>query len=197
MTTTEQPPAVRAFGTEVGALVCVGLALLVSWGGFLVLVAGRVVPGWGMGAGFVLGGLLLLRLGAVASRAGSREGVRRVPRWALVTAAGVGGAGVLFAAAGDLLNEAEYYVLEPAGPGGCRVVVRETSFLVIGNGEAYRTGFGGLGWRVGGWTVDDGYRPIRAGTYELTWGYGGGVLSVGGTGTDPVVRSDLPLINCD
>ncbi|MFM9559416.1 hypothetical protein ACKI19_45135, partial [Streptomyces caniscabiei] len=59
----------------------------------------------------------------------------------------------------DLVSDAEYHVLRPPGPGGCTAVVRETSFLVIGSGEAYAVGRTGLALgESGSWTVDDGYR---------------------------------------
>ncbi|MCC9740984.1 hypothetical protein [Streptomyces sp. MNU89] len=97
----------------------------------------------------------------------------------------------------DLISGAEYHVLRPAGPEGCTVVVRETSFLVIGNGEAYAVGATGLALgESGSWVVDDGYRPFDAGTYELDWGRDGGLLRVSGTGTDPVVSGGLTDIGC-
>ncbi|MCX4993095.1 MULTISPECIES: hypothetical protein [unclassified Streptomyces] len=94
-------------------------------------------------------------------------------------------------------SDAEYLVLRPAGPGGCTVVVRETSFLVIGNGEAYAVGRSGLALgESGSWTVDDGYRPVGAGAYELDWGRDGGLLRVSGTSTDPVTAGGSADIDC-
>ncbi|MER5853691.1 hypothetical protein ABT126_44110 [Streptomyces sp. NPDC002012] len=105
--------------------------------------------------------------------------------------------GTAWGAADDLISDAEYHVLRPAGPGGCTAVVRETSFLVIGNGEAYAVGRTGLALgESASWTVDDGYRPVDAGTYELDWGRGGGFLRISGTSTDPVVRGGSADIDC-
>ncbi|MFH0248478.1 hypothetical protein ACG5V6_09655 [Streptomyces chitinivorans] len=97
----------------------------------------------------------------------------------------------------DLILNVEYRVLRPAGPEGCTAVVRETSFLVIGNGEVYAVGRIGLALgESGSWTVDDGYRPIDAGTYELFWGQEGGHLRISGTSTDPVLRGGSTDIDC-
>ncbi|MFJ8825598.1 hypothetical protein ACIREE_28005 [Streptomyces sp. NPDC102467] len=97
----------------------------------------------------------------------------------------------------DLISGAEYHVLRPTGPGGCTVVVRETSFFVIGNGEAYAVGRTGVAVGTSGsWAVDDGYRPVAAGTYELSWERDGGFLRVSGTETDPVVRGGWADIDC-
>ncbi|WCN02291.1 hypothetical protein [Streptomyces sp. M92] len=97
----------------------------------------------------------------------------------------------------DLLSDAEYHILRPAGPEGCTVVVRETSFLAIANGEAYAVGHTGLALgQSGSWTVDDGYRPFDAGTYALRWGEDGGSLRISGTSTDPVVNGGSADIDC-
>lgn len=105
--------------------------------------------------------------------------------------------GVVWGAVADLVSEAEYHVLHPAGPGGCTVVVRETSFLMIANDEAYAVGPSGLALGTSGsWVIDDGYRPIDAGTYALDWGRDGGLLRISGTSTDPVVSGGSDGISC-
>ncbi|MFC9891056.1 hypothetical protein [Streptomyces pilosus] len=105
--------------------------------------------------------------------------------------------GITWGAVDDLISNVEYRVLRPAGPGGCTAVVRETSFLVSGSGEVYAVGLTGLAvGEAGSWTVDDGYRPIDAGTYELSWGRDGGHLRIRGTSTDPVVRGGSTDIDC-
>jgi hypothetical protein len=105
--------------------------------------------------------------------------------------------GTTWGAVDDLISNVEYRVLRPAGPGGCTAVVRETSFLVTGNGEVYAVGRTGLALgESGSWTVDDGYRPIDAGTYELSWGREGGHLRISGTSTDPVLRGTSTDIDC-
>ncbi|MFV2118338.1 hypothetical protein ACE14D_07780 [Streptomyces sp. Act-28] len=81
--------------------------------------------------------------------------------------------GTAWGAVGDLTSNVEYRVLRPAGPGGRTAVVREASFLLAGDGEVYAVGRTGLALgESGSWTVDDGHRPIEAGTYELSWGPG-------------------------
>ncbi|SFB30634.1 hypothetical protein [Cellulomonas marina] len=62
-------------------------------------------------------------------------------------------------------------VPEPAGPGGCRVVVKEISFLLLGGGDVFVLA---PGQRVlddpqTTYGADDGYPPIAAGTYSLRW----------------------------
>ncbi|MFD3440319.1 hypothetical protein ACFWU3_22730 [Streptomyces sp. NPDC058685] len=123
-----------------------------------------------------------------------RAGSARVAARLLIVTAMLG---IAWGAADDLISNAEYHVLRPAGPGGCTAVVRETSFLVIGNGEAYAVGRTGLGLgKSAAWTVDDGYRPVAAGTYELDWRRDGGRLRISGTSTDPVVRGGSADIDC-
>ncbi|WP_406197940.1 hypothetical protein OG920_24620 [Streptomyces europaeiscabiei] len=105
--------------------------------------------------------------------------------------------GTAWGAVDDLVSDAEYHVLRPPGPGGCTAVVRETSFLVIGSGEAYAVGRTGLALgESGSWTVDDGYRPIDTGTYELAWGRNGGLLQISGTSTDPVLHGGPVDVDC-
>ncbi|MFD4608036.1 hypothetical protein [Streptomyces sp. NPDC058451] len=190
------PTASTAVG--IGGLT---IAAVASWSSLLLVVQGRVIPGWGVSA-VVLVLSLVLRRSLI--RMGSTAGASRLPRkratWArlgsplLITTAVLGTAG---GAADDLISGAEYHVLRPAGPGGCRAVVRETSFLMIGNGEAYAVGRTGLALgKSGSWTVDDGYRPVDAGTYELVWGRDGGLLRISGTSTDPVIRGGSADIDC-
>ncbi|QOV44643.1 hypothetical protein [Streptomyces chromofuscus] len=145
-----------------------------------------------------------LVLRRVLTRAGRPAGAVRLPRkrapWSrpgnglLIVAAVLGTA---WGAVDDLISGAEYHVLRPSGPGGCTAVVRETSFLVSGSGEAYAVGR--TGWALGesgSWAVDDGYRPVEAGTYELDWGRDGGLLRISGTSTDPVLHGGLADIDC-
>jgi hypothetical protein len=193
----ELSPAVLT-AAGVGSLA---LAAVASWSDLLLVVGGRVVPGWGVsGVLFVLA-LVLWRTFVRAGRRGDavllsvvRAGWLRSTTVLLIA---VAVSGIAWGALGDLINEARYYVLRPTGPGGCTAVVRETSFLVIGNGEAYAVGRTGLAWgEAGSWVVDDGYRPVAAGTYTLDWGSDGGLLLIGGTGTDPVVGGGMTDIDC-
>ncbi|MFD3521543.1 hypothetical protein [Streptomyces sp. NPDC058653] len=177
------------------------LAAVASWSDLLLVVQGRVLPGWGVSATLLILALVLRR---TLTRVGSPAGAPKLPRkratWAslgntLLIAMAV--LGTVWGAADDLISSAEYHVLRPAGPGGCTAVVRETSFLMIGNGEAYAVGLTGLALgESGSWTVDDGYRPVDAGTYELGWERDSGLLRVSGTSTDPVVRGGSADIHC-
>ncbi|MGX4692364.1 hypothetical protein [Streptomyces sp. JNUCC 63] len=177
------------------------LAAVASWSSLLLVVQGRVVPGWVVSAALLVMSLVLRwALTRVDRPAGASQFPRKRAAWTrpgssllIVTAV----LGTAWGAVNDLISDAEYHVLRPAGPGGCTVVVRETSFLVIGNGEAYAVGRTGLALgKSGSWTVDDGYRPVDAGTYELDWGRDGGLLRISGTSTDPVVRGGSADIDC-
>lgn len=177
------------------------LAAVASWSSLLLVVQGRVVPGWAVSATLLVMALVLRwALTRVGRPAGASSlprkratSARPASRLLIVTAM----LGTAWGAADDLISDAEYHLLRPAGPGGCTAVVRETSFLVIGNGEAYAVGRTGLALgESASWTVDDGYRPVDAGTYELDWGPGGGFLRISGTSTDPVVRGGSADIDC-
>ncbi|MCX4811146.1 hypothetical protein OG601_10985 [Streptomyces sp. NBC_01239] len=190
------PGALTAAG--VGSLA---LGTVASWSDLLLVVGGRVVPGWGVSAVLFALALVLWRIFVRARRRGEavllsvvRPGWLR-PATVLLIVAAV--SGIAWGALDDLISDARYYVLRPTGPGGCTAVVRETSFLVIGNGEAYAVGRTGLALgEAGSWVVDDGYRPVAAGTYKLDWERDGGLLVVSGSGTDPVVRGGMTDIDC-
>lgn len=177
-----------------GSLALVAVA---SWSGLLLVVRGRVVPGWGVSATLLVVALLLCR-------ALTRAGTAGLPRtWAKGTRLGnrllIGAAvlGIVGGALSDLLWSARYQVLNPAGPGGCTAVVRETSFLMAGAGEAYAVGRTGLALgSAGSWTTDDGHRPVAAGDYELIWDRTVGVLRVDGTATDPILDGGATAIAC-
>ncbi|WP_433789204.1 hypothetical protein [Actinoplanes sp. CA-252034] len=152
-------------------------ALVAHWCGLMLLVGSRMVPGWASGAA-------LLGAALVARRAEPTSTGRDRWRWALGSLTAVG---CLLSGGTDVF--ATYHLLDPAGPGGCRAFARETAILFAGGGEVY-TGYAvgpvGVAWEGSSWTADDGYRPIAAGTYRLTWGLGGGSLVVEGTGGNPV-----------
>ena len=190
------PGALTAAG--VGSLA---LGTVASWSDLLLVVGGRVVPGWGVSAVLFVLALVLWRSFVRAGHRGEavllsvvRPGWLR-PATVLLIVAAV--SGIAWGALDDLISDARYYVLRPTGPGGCTAVVRETSFLVIGNGEAYAVGRTGLALgEAGSWVVDDGYRPVAAGTYKLDWERDGGLLVISGSGTDPVVRGGMTDIDC-
>ncbi|MFE6283406.1 hypothetical protein [Streptomyces sp. NPDC057877] len=175
------------------------LAAVASWSSLLLVVQGRVVPGWWLSAALLTLSLLLHR---TLTRRGT-EAPGLPPKRAAWTRRGarllIGTAvlGTAWGAADDLISGAQYHVLRPEGPDGCTAVVRETSYLAIANGEAYAVGHTGLALGTSGsWTVDDGYRPIAAGTYKLSWGRDGGLLRISGTATDPVVSGGWAEIDC-
>ena len=86
-----------------------------------------------------------------------------------------------------------YTVLDPAGPDGCRVVVRESTFLLSGDGSAGVVGrHGGPVRLTGSYKVNDGGTPVRDGSYELTWGsQGSASLSVPQSYDPDPVEPDL------
>jgi len=175
------------------------LAAWASWSDLLLLVWGHVVPDWEVsGVLFVLALALWWTFLRAAGRAQATRLAGTRARWVSPMSAvliGVGTLGIAWGAVGDL--DARYYVLRPTGPGGCTAVVRETSFLMIGNGEAYAVGRTGLALgEAGSWVVDDGYRPVADGAYELDWEQDGGLLVISGTSTDPVLRGGMTDIDC-
>ncbi|MFD7027843.1 hypothetical protein ACFWAR_07410 [Streptomyces sp. NPDC059917] len=188
----------RSAPYPVVATACLVLAVAAGWSTILLVVLGHVVPGWAVSAFLLALSPALARALAVRHRATVD---RAAPWWAplprfvrvlLTVAAAVGSA---LGALDDL--GADYHVLRPTGPHGCTVVVRETSFLVAGSGEAYAVGPTGFAWRSSAsWTTDDGYRPIATGTYDLNWTRDDGTLTVHGTPTDPVFTGGPHTLTC-
>lgn len=168
------------------------MAVVGHWSGLLFILGTHALPGWAPG------GALLLAASAVsiANRPARRSGPaktgeptggasRRRRARALLTSLTV--LGCLLGGLTDAA--ATYHLLKPAGPAGCRAIVRETAFLFAGGGNVYAgfvVGPIGVAWRGSSWAADDGYRPVAAGTYSLTWGLGGGSLIVHGTTGNPV-----------
>lgn len=191
-------PSAVSTAAGIGSLA---LAAAASWSSLLLVVQGRVIPGWGVSAALLVVSLVLRW---ALTRVGRPTGTSRLLRkradrarlgsgLLIVTAV----LGTAWGAADDLISNVDYRVLRPAGPGGCTAVVRETSFLVTGNGEVYAVGRTGLALgESGSWTADDGYRPIDAGTYELSWARDGGHLRISGTSTDPVLSGGSTDIDC-
>ncbi|MGW4498490.1 hypothetical protein ACWENR_07720 [Micromonospora sp. NPDC004336] len=168
-----------------GCAVLAAVLVAAGWSGLLLVVGGRVVPGWALGGALLVvsWALLLFRRRVRASSPGPAA-TGRGPRWALTLLTVLTALGSALGGLNDLSTT--YHVLTPDGPGGCRAVARETAFLFAGSGAVYEVGRVGIGRRVGSWTADDGYRPIAEGTYELTWGADGGMLTVSGRSSDPV-----------
>lgn len=190
--------AVRVCGHPAAVPACLLLAAVVSWTDLLIVIAGHVLPAWGLSLALLVVTPVLVRVRARRRRRelpvlelAPRRGLpRSVP--VLLTFAGVTGT-----ALGAFLDlPATYHVLDPRGPDGCKAVVREASFLLGGNGDVYAVGRTGIAlWPSGSWMADDGYQPIASGTYELTWGVGGGVLMVHGRQGDPVMPA-LHDVDC-
>ncbi|MGW7345285.1 hypothetical protein [Streptomyces sp. NPDC054854] len=164
----------------------------------LLVVLGRVIPGWVVSATLLFVWLILIRVAAARNLSeADRTTLRRLtlPRYVRGLLAGVAGLGSALGVLGDLSSD--YHVLHPTGPHSCRAVVRETSFLFAGSGEVYAVGPTGIAWRPSGsWQADDGYRPIAEGTYELRWSQEGGTLHVRGTEGNPVMDG-LHSVDCN
>jgi hypothetical protein len=190
----DQPTSDRRWRIASWVLLGVAAAVTVSWNRLVWAIGGLVIPGWGFAAAVLAAAA---SAGLVGRRIRRRSATPGAPprRWLVRSVAVLSLVGTLLAAADDGLGSATYTVLSPSGP-GCRAVVRETSALMIGYGSVYAVSPLGLGWRVGDWRVDDGYRPIGNGTYELSWGVGGGVLQVMGTSVDPVLGESLQGVTC-
>jgi hypothetical protein len=190
-----------AIARRVGiALLAATLALVVSsfaWPAVLVL--GDRVTSAGdaavalLGCGLLVG--LLSRVLAVVDRRRGRgrsvpdaEGARRARsgrRLAVVLLVVGAGAGAAFSWALD--SGSTSAVLAPARANGCRVVVEEHSFLMGGSGSVFVLPAGAVvARRVSRYSTDDGYRPVEAGSFALSWAGERGHLEVSGSGFDPV-----------
>ncbi|PNH85260.1 hypothetical protein CXZ05_07020 [Arthrobacter sp. AFG20] len=164
-------------------LLLAAVTAVANLGGLVLVTPGGVLPGWAVSGMLLVASLALLLISRRAAGGGSRP--RRNAFTALLHRLVVFGVGLssLTGALGDL--SATYHVLEPAGPNGCRAVVREYSFLFAGSGAVYAVGPIGIGTRASTWTTDDGYEPVADGSYQLRWEAGSGTLRLMG-GIDPV-----------
>lgn len=79
-----------------------------------------------------------------------------------------------------------YVLLEPAGPSGCRVIVEETSFLLLGSGRVGAVGRVGVSRFGSDYTADDGGRPASEGGYSVRWRGDDGVIRLTGGPGQPV-----------
>ena len=187
-----EPPS-RLFRASVILLVLAPLCSVLGWTGFLFVLGQQPVPGWATGGVLFLASMVLLKVDAFRQRSiKSTDRTRRRP-WFMTLLAVVS---VIFSGLGALddLSSAKYYVLSPASSDGCRVAVREFSFLFAGRGTVYVVGAAGIGRKVSSWTADDGYKPFSSGNYELKWYSGGGSLILH-SNSDPVWPA-LHEINC-
>jgi hypothetical protein len=190
---TSRPVARHLRRTAVACPLLDVVVVVGTWAGLLLIVARHVIPGWVVSSTLIVATLLRILVGATwrrgerpsSRRPDPRTAVRRPTSRLFVLPAVIAVLGNTLGAADDLISGAAYHVLEPSGPGGCRPVVRETSFLFAGGGDVYAVGPSGLGQRTSSWRSDDGYSPIASHTYELRWGADNGNLSVNGSDVDP------------
>ncbi len=179
----------------------IGLALgwvLLSWGGVLVVVGSTVVPTWAAAPALLLAGTAV-RLGLRASRVPTPSPEGRW-RWSLPTVTACAWVLVPLTAVANGFGGPTYVVVEPAGSGGCRAVVAESSFFLTGSGTVHVAGrWGPFAPEVGSYSTDDGFQPVSTGSYSVTWDSGsGGLLKVDGTlpGGDPAGGSGLFAFDC-
>lgn len=113
------PTVSTAVGT--GSLA---LAAVASWSSLLLVVQGRVIPGWGVSAALLVMSFVLRRALTRAGGPADASGLprKRAPRArlgnVLLIVTAVLGTG--WGAVDDLISEADYQVLRPAGPGAAR-----------------------------------------------------------------------------
>ncbi|WP_330475514.1 hypothetical protein [Terrabacter sp. C0L_2] len=178
------------------ALLAVTPALVVGTAVWpVVLVLGDDVTSVGDAAIGLAGcGLALLVVARVLDRVGRRRGtvarddvLRPRPFRRLGVGLLVMGAGGVAAFAWALDSTSVAFVIGPPSAAGCRVVVQEHSFLMAGRGTVYAVpGHGLVAGQVSRYSMDDGYRPVDAGTFSLAWTGERGHLEVFGSGVDPV-----------
>lgn len=191
-------------------LWCVGLGLLLADVPVALLsydrhddpiVLGSFVPRyWQLAGALTAAGIAALAVGSCLRMVGE-EGGRLSPRGVLRRSGVVlATLAVVLVAAAALVPislaaaTTSYHVLTPSGPDGCRIVVAEDTFLLLGSGRIFVLGAGSLQAReVGRFDTDDGYRPISLGTYRLSWNGVQGDLSLWGEDNAPVFYRPVPL----
>lgn len=175
-------PWARRSWAAVYALLALALVwVLLSWAGVLVVVRSTVVPVWAAAPALLLAGTAV-RVGLGAFRV-SRPALQGWWRWLLPTVTACAWVLVPLTAAANGFGGPSYVVAEPAGSGGCRAVVAESSFLFAGSGTVHVAGgWGPFAPQVGSYRTDDGFRPVSTGSYSVSWDDRfGGLLSVGAT----------------
>lgn len=95
------------------------------------------------------------------------------------------------------LGASRYSVLPAQSDGGCRVIVREYSFLLAGSGHVgiVQTGSITAQW-LGDYGADDGLMPFSRGAYALEWNGKTADLEFSGAGPDWATWRDKPTITC-
>lgn len=171
--------------TSVLCAVAAMMLVVLGWCGLIQVFGPSVLPPWIPGTALLIAAIILNHT-ARRVRTGEKDRIMPV-LWRVVSTMAAVGCVVAFI--GDAFFSANYTVLKPSAPGGCRAVVRESSLLMSGAGQVYSIHPIGVGWRTGTWTADDGIRPIGDKQYELSWGVAGGLLTLRGDGRNPVYPS--------
>ncbi|WP_038462176.1 hypothetical protein [Arthrobacter sp. PAMC 25486] len=181
MDTKAQLTQSAKFRADLPSICCLLLglgALTAFFNGWILVIGSHVVRTWIVSCVLLVASLVLLWVRAKKRRGESANGgvwgwSRSFVIFLLVAAVGVGSAMGAFFDMGT-----HDFMLDPRGPDGCQLVVRESAFLMAGGGEVYTVGTAGIGQLAGEWGTDDGYRPIEAGSYTLKWNADGGELTV-------------------
>ncbi|MDO9397164.1 MAG: hypothetical protein Q7T71_11510 [Herbiconiux sp.] len=173
--------------------------------GVVTLVLAGWIPSWGaIQAVSIVSGIALLVVARVL--APPRPGrARAALRIAAVSVAGVLLLPAVFVVA--VFDGNSYSVLPGESDGGCRVVVREFSFLYAGGGAVgvLQPGAVVVDWAAlpegisTNYFADDGYRPFTFGTYTLTWEGPLATIDLREGGAGPVgwEYSEAPVLRCD
>lgn len=172
-------PVLRKATTTVGwlAVVCfLGAAVVASIPAptdELLVILGKVRRPWNVSAqllGAAGVACWVYIFGWAATRADDTPSPRRLRRRIAIVSLMI--AAVFLVGRATLIDGlvSTYHVLEPAGSDGCRVVVEERTFLLLGSGAVHALPAGDLTTHeVDDFMADDGYRPVTLGTYSLEW----------------------------
>ena len=184
--------------TAFSALICLLLAVVANcflvFSHTLVVISGSVVPGWQLGLVLLVPAVVLsVAATALSHRASAAtlrpgrvrdkfSGVFHSRKALIILGVGCGLFNLLIAGA-DTFTGIQYAVLEPSGPGECRIVIRGTfSLAKPGSGVLYRVhGHWGLAVRDSQEEYgSDVYIPLFE-DYRLTWdGTSGQLLATSG-----------------
>lgn len=183
MNTQEQQVRSVNERANLAAFSCLLLALgvvVAFFNGWILIIGSHVIRSWIVSCALLLAALVLLWVRAKKHRSDNvNDGIwgrmRPIVTFLLVVAVGVGSAIGAFFDIGT-----HNLVLDPRGPDGCQLVVRESAFLMSGRGEVFAVNAIGIGRSAGKWDSNREYRPVEAGLYTLIWGPVSGELTVSG-----------------
>jgi hypothetical protein len=135
---------------------------------FTTVVLGAWIPTWWGIEAFllVLGIVALIAAFTIAPEADRpHRALRMVLTGLLIVGALIGAAVIGLRGAGE-----EYRLLPEQSADGCRIAVREYSFMFAGGGDVgiVRPGGTTVEW-IGSYGADDGYKPFSSGTYSVDW----------------------------